>query len=244
MAQVVVITSGKGGVGKSTVSVFLGRAMAAQGKRVLLMEMDSGLRGLDLMLGMGEQIVYDLSDLLTGRCIADHAVVPVPSSPGMEVLCAPNNSDYLPDPKIFVRLVDFFRSYYDVILIDTPAGLGKAVRMSGAAADMSLVVTTPDPVAARDAAKVSQQMNAMGMKHQRLIINRVPPDFASRGIVEDLDDVINIVGVQLIGVVPFSPLVEKSALTGIELAQSVSARAFDNIGRRLEGQYVPLAFPQ
>ncbi len=243
MSQVVVITSGKGGVGKSTLTVFIGRALVSLGRRVLLIEMDAGLRGMDIMLGMGDKVVYDLSDLLTGRCIADHAVVACPAMPQLELLCAPNNSDYLPDPKVFVRLCDFFRSYYDFILIDTPAGLGKAVRMSGAAADMSIVVSTPDPVAARDAAKVALQMSKMGMTQQRLIINKVPPDFAAKGIVEDLDDVINMVGVQLIGVVPLSALVEKASLTGTDLAPSVSARAFENIAHRLEGQYVPLAFP-
>ena len=202
-AKVIAITSGKGGVGKSTLTVSLGIAAASSGKRVLLIEMDVGLRGMDIMLGLNN-VVYDLGDLLEGRCNISSAIVPSPNIPELYAIVAPvlMGQIVLQDIQL---LVEGLRAYFDLIFLDMPAGLGLGIRATCAVSDLALIISTPDPVCIRDGNQVVRELAARGFTSHRLIINRVNRRFIRRRVVQNLDEVIDGVGSQLIGVIPEDP---------------------------------------
>ena len=240
MAKVISVTSGKGGVGKSTLCVGLGMAYALLGKNVLLIEFDVGLRGMDLMLGVSDKIVYDLGDLLEGRCNINKAIVESPWNPDLNVIVAPISLDSpmaMTDVKL---LLEGLRSHFDVIILDTPAGLGLSMNLTSLS-DLALVVATPDYVCVRDGNKVVSALHKMNFKNHRLIINRINQKLLKKNIVKDLDEVIDGVSSQLIGALPEdtdmqlcvskgNPLSEKSKIVNICKA----------IALRIEGEYVPL----
>ncbi len=240
MAKVISVTSGKGGVGKSTLCVGLGMAYALLGKNVLLIEFDVGLRGMDLMLGVSDKIVYDLGDLLEGRCNINKAIVESPWNPDLNVIVAPISLDSpmaMTDVKL---LLEGLRSHFDVIILDTPAGLGLSMNLTSLS-DLALVVATPDYVCVRDGNKVVSALHKMDFKNHRLIINRINQKLLKKNIVKDLDEVIDGVSSQLIGALPEdtdmqlcvskgNPLSEKSKIVNICKA----------IALRIEGEYVPL----
>ena len=160
-AKVIAVTSGKGGVGKSTLTVSLGIAAASSGKRVLLVELDAGLRGMDIMLGLSG-VVYDLGDLLEGRCNINSAIIPSPNVPELYAIVAPVS---LKGPILMqdIRLlIDGLRAYFDLIFLDTPAGLGKGVQYACEVSDLALIVATPDPVCVRDGGQVVREMAERG----------------------------------------------------------------------------------
>lgn len=242
MAQTILVTSGKGGVGKSSSCVFIGYALARQHKRVLIVELDAGLRGLDIMLGVENKTAYDMGDILLGRCDPYDAVVASDYQTGLSLLPAP--CDHWEDLKQadLVWLVKSISAYYDYILLDSPAGFGKGFRIGVSAADKAILVVTPDPICVRDAAVASQLLREYGVSDQRLLINRVKQQYNRMDILPDLDCAIDQTGVQLIGVVPDDTLVLKAGAKGVPLPSSCKAyQAFDNIGRRILGQYCPLA---
>ena len=156
-AKVIAVTSGKGGVGKSTLTVSLGIAAASSGKRGLLVELDAGLRGMDIMLGLSG-VVYDHGDLLEGRCNINRAIIPSPNVPELYAIVAPVS---LKGPILMqdIRLlIDGLRAYFDLIFLDTPAGLGKGVQYACEVSDLALIVATPDPVCGRDGGQVVREM--------------------------------------------------------------------------------------
>ncbi len=240
MAKVLSVTSGKGGVGKSTLCVSLGMAYALLGKSVLMIEFDVGLRGMDLMLGISDRIVYDLGDLLEGRCNINKAIVESPWNPNLNVIVAPismTSSIKMEDVNI---LVSGLRSHFDIIVLDTPAGLGFSMQIA-ALSDLVLVAVTPDSVCVRDGGKVVEALVKAGMKRHRLIINRVNPKLVKQQIVTDLDEVIDQVGSQLIGVLPEDPEIQLYASKGLPLAEDARiVRICKAIALRAEGEYIPL----
>lgn len=242
LAQTILVTSGKGGVGKSTVSVLLGAALAEAGKRVLLLEMDSGLRGMDIMLGVQDETVYDLSDVLTRRCEPIKAMVACPYQEGLYLLPAPYDHCFVPDQSDLIRLTRGLAQHFDYMLVDTPAGLGRNFQAAVAVADRALLVVTPDPICVRDGRKVADTLDALGVGDIRLIINKVTPQLAKMKMLPDLDAVIDGVGVQLIGVIPQENQVMEITAKGRRLPNStVCHRVFANLAGRLEGMYIPLA---
>lgn len=245
LTRKVLIASGKGGVGKSCCTVFLGQALARNGFRVLLVELDAGLRGLDLMLGMEDRSPYDMGDVLMGRCSPYDAVSPSGFSPLLSLLSAPVGDwdDFLRADLVW--LCREIASYYDWILLDAPAGIGRGFRLGLEAADEALLVAVPDPICVRDAAAVSSIMErARGAGFsQRLVINRVGKQPVGESL-PDLDAVIDQVAVQLIAVIPEDGTISQCAANGLSLP--LSARAydpFDNLAWRLCGSYRRLAFP-
>lgn len=241
MDRITVVTSGKGGAGKSTVSAGLGCALASAGARVLLIDGDAGLRSLDLMLGIGQQIVYDLSDVAAGNCEPESAIYSSEICPRLSLLPAPTKLDDLcgaPDIRDICRKVS---DRYDFILIDCPAGTGAGFLAAVEAADRALVVTTPDAVCARDAGVVGDMLWERQIP-ARLIINRLRVTPVLQGKMPDIDTVIDTAKIQLIGVIPEDEHITVAGANGLPLPdRGIAVTCFDNIARRLCGEDIPLA---
>lgn len=237
------VTAGKGGTGKSFVTAMVGLELALLNQRTLLIELDSGLRGLDIMLGVENQLVYGLGDVLQGTCEPIRAIVPSSWNSNLSLLGASGDHGFLPDREDFLKLCRGLSSYYDVVLVDTPAGVGRCFEAAAHACQQSLLVVTPDPVCVRDA-RVARDL--LGQRCPavscRLVINRVRPRQIRQMGYSDLDQVIDGVGAQLIGVVPEEELAVSCISSGKPLPEDrLAKRAFHNIARRLLGDCVELA---
>lgn len=236
-----VVTSGKGGAGKSTVAAGLGCALARRGRRVLLVDGDAGLRSLDVMLGIGGAAVYDMADLLAGHCSPARAIYPSPICTNVFVIPAPVSLEQLASAEEMANLCRGFAEYYDDVIIDCPAGVGRGFQTAVAGADRAFVVTTPDMVCARDAQIVAHLLEERNIP-ARLVINRLRPDPICRGKMPDLDEIIDIAGLQLIGVLPEDEAVAVANANGKPLpVESNAAECFKNIAARFLGEDVPLA---
>lgn len=253
MGTAIVVTSGKGGVGKSTVSLGLAAQFAANGERVLLVDCDAGLRSLDRMTGTEESLVFDSSDVVAGRCAPAEAIYPCAGMPGVSLLPAPQNGEDLVPAHVMQRLVPMLKRYFDRVLLDSPAGVGRGFRAAAAAADRALIVCSPEPVCIRDAAIVRRLLLETGVSDQRLIINRFQAayfrqlsaeaaDQERQGFCRDLDDVIDQSGVRLIGVVPEDKILSVAFAHGrLPGANAPGFMALSRIAARLNGVPVPLA---
>ncbi len=241
MGRIVVVTSGKGGTGKSTVSAGLAYALARFGKRILLMDGDAGLRSLDLMLGIGSNTVYDMSDIFAGRCAPIKAVYASPVSPNVFVIPAPMSLERLCSPQDMRRLAWGLKRYYDVVIVDCPAGVGRGFETAVAAAEQALVVSTPDMVCARDARILSGILSEKDLP-ARLIINRLRPRKIMDGSMPDIDQIIDESALQLLGVIPDDEMVAVANANGRPLPPDCNAATcFSHIARRFLGDTVPLA---
>lgn len=238
-----VITSGKGGVGKSTVSVGLGRALAQRGRRVLLIDCDAGLRSLDRMTGTEEKLVFDISDVVHGRCAPAEAIYPCAEEESLFLLPAPSSGENMIRPAVMRKLVPFLKKYYDHILLDSPAGVGDGFRAAACAADRALIVCTPDPVCVRGASSVKSLLKNLDVNDSRLIINRFNGRFFSEtGVFGDLDGVIDAAGSRLFGVVPEDFSLAAAFLKGKRAKESSSGMmALSRMAGRLEGEDIPLS---
>ena len=235
------VASGKGGTGKSTLSVYLGARLAAHGARVLLVELDSGLRSVDIIAGVCGKTVYDIEDILSGRCEADKAVVESPLYPGLSVVSAPYSGGEIRAGALR-GLAGKMSGCFDMVLLDTAAGLGAPFLAAKSVAGMGLVVITPDTVTMRDGRIVADELFAAGLPSVRLVINRVNVGPFAKNPVKNLDECIDTVGAQLIGVVPQSAELAAAAACGEPLPENTLAfAALDNIARRILGEEVPLA---
>lgn len=236
-----VVTSGKGGAGKSTVSAGLGCALAHRGRRVLLVDGDAGLRSLDVMLGIAGTAVYDSADILDGSCQPGGAIYPSPICSNVFVLPAPVDLDKLAEPEDMARLCRGFARYYDEVIIDCPAGIGRGFETAVAGADRAFVVTTPDMVCARDAQIISRLLRKKDIP-ARLIINRLRPDPILKGKMPDIDELIDTAGLQLIGVLPEDEEVAVANAYGKPLpVESNAGTCFANIAGRYLGEDILLA---
>lgn len=241
MGAVSVVTSGKGGAGKSTVTAGLGSALARLGHKVLLLDGDAGLRSLDLMLGIGGNAVYDMSDIFAGNCEPIRAIYPSPVCPNVFVIPAPVHLDKMCSPEDLKRLCAGFIRYYEHVLIDCPAGIGRGFDCAVAAASRALIVTTPDMVCARDAQIVARLLDERKLE-TRLIINRLRPAAVMRGRMPDVDEIIDTAGVRLLGILPEDEAVAVANANGRPLPYTCNASVcFENIARRYLGAEVPLA---
>lgn len=241
MSHIKLVTSGKGGAGKSAVSVYTGAALARHGKRVLLLEMDAGLRGLDIALGVSDRAVFDLSDVLQGRCEPVKAIVECSYLKDLHLMPAPMEHQFSPLERDLRRLCRGLSGYYDYLIIDTPAGLGVGFEVSLQVADSAFVVTTPDPVSVRDAAAVAGLIFERGTLDCKLVINRIP-NKPKAMLVPDLDTVIDTVGAQLIGAVLENGEIGRAQARGLPLSvDGVPFQEFDRIAWRMEGKYLPLS---
>jgi len=243
-ARVITITSGKGGVGKTTVVANLGVALAMRGQRVVVIDADVGLRNLDVMLGLENRIVYDLVDVIEGRCRLRQALVRDKRLSELFLLPAAQTRDKSAvRPDDMVRVCESLREQHDFILIDSPAGIEQGFRYAVAPADEIIIVTNPEVAAVRDADRIIGLIEAEEQGPARLVINRIRPDMVQRGEMLDIADVVELLAVDLIGIVPEDQAILVAANRGQPLAfssdSSLAGRAFHNVARRLLGEDVP-----
>ena len=237
-ARIIAVASGKGGAGKSTVTAGLGAALSRQGRRVLLIDADEGLRCLDLMLGVSD-VVYDLGDVLGGRCTLEQAIRAVEGCPGLWLLAAPLHTGALGEDGALAALCGTQSEEFDYILIDSTAGLGPGFSAAAAAAKEVFVVVSPDPVCVRDAQRICGLL--AGQKTApRMVLNRYEKRTARKSGFPGLDAVIDQTGLQLLAVIPDDPDAARHAAAGRALQKGHAARAFDRLARRLEGENLPL----
>lgn len=203
MARKIVVTSGKGGVGKTTVAACLGMRLAAMGERVVLADIDFGLNNIDVVCGVEEGILYDVSDVIAGRCRPAQALVRCPDHPNLFVL-ASNHApiDQYVSPQAVRLVLDGLAPRYDYVLIDSPAGIGSGFHRAAASAEEALVVTTPHVSALRDADKVISVLKSYKMKSVRLVVNMVRGDMLAEGEILSPTEIADALKVPLVGVIP------------------------------------------
>ncbi|MEO3705029.1 septum site-determining protein MinD [Trichormus azollae] len=243
MTRIIVTTSGKGGVGKTTVSANLGMALAKLGQQVALVDADFGLRNLDLLLGLENRIVYTAVEVLARECRLDQALVKDKRQPNLVLLpAAQNRTKDAVTPDQMTLLVNALAQKYHYILIDSPAGIEMGFKNAIAPAKEALIVTTPEISAVRDADRVVGLLEAQGIKKIHLIINRIRPAMVQANDMMSVQDVQELLAIPLIGVIPDDERVIVSTNRGEPLVlsdtPSIAALAFENIARRLEGQTV------
>lgn len=241
MSRIIMVTSGKGGVGKSTVASALGLTFAAMQRKTVIVELDIGLRGLDLMLGVENQAVYDLGNILRGECRLSDGIVPVTEDGNLSLIVAPSGISARIDYDDVVSFCDALSNYFDTVIIDAPAGIGVSLLLAPQVADMVLVVATPDQISARDAGRLTGMLEQYGAKKVRLVINKVHHKKIKQNEIRDMDAVIDLVGAQLIGVVPASEELSSISFGPNSFQRpTLCSRVFENIASRTMGDYVEL----
>jgi septum site-determining protein MinD len=244
MSRIIVVTSGKGGVGKTTCTANVGMALAQRGHKVVVVDADFGLRNLDLLLGLENRIVFTAVEVLAGECRLEQAVVRDKRQPNLALLpAAQNRTKDAVNPEQMKQLVNTLSTSYEYVLVDCPAGIEMGFQNAIAAATEALVVTTPEIAAVRDADRVVGLLEAHGIKNLSLIVNRLRPAMVLEDTMMSVKDVQEILAIPLIGVIPDDERVIVSTNRGepLVLAQDLSLAgvAFGNIARRLEGEKVP-----
>ncbi len=244
MGRVVTVTSGKGGVGKTTATANLAAALAALGHKVVAVDADIGLRNLDVVLGLENRIVFDVVDAIEGRCRVRQALIRDKRLPELFLLPASQTRDKdAVEPQQMVEICNQMREEFDYILVDSPAGIEGGFRVALAPADQVLIVTTPEVSAVRDADRVIGLVDAAEKGPAQLIINRVRPDMIRKGDMLGPEDVVEILAVNLIGMVPEDEAVVVSTNRGVPLVMDgghAAGRAFNNIALRISGREVTM----
>jgi septum site-determining protein MinD len=243
MQNIFLVASGKGGVGKSSLTAFLGMALVKLNKRVLLIDMDVALRSLDLILNVSEKCVFDWGDVLEKRAVIEQAIVR--GENGIpDLLCAPVCHSSAITETGLLLIIQGIKDKYDYIFLDAPAGLGEMVRLGSAIAQKVIVVATPDEVCVRSAGVAADRIRSYGFDGEtRLVINRFRKKDSKKGNLLGADSVIDKTVVQLIGIVPEDAAVTFHSVThGGFASQSPATRAVMRIAKRLEGEQIPLKF--
>lgn len=241
----IVVTSGKGGVGKTTTSANVGTALALSGKKVCLVDADIGLRNLDVMLGLENRVVFDLVDVIEEKCRPEQAVVKdkrfedhlflLPASQTKEKSAI--------SAEQFATLVQNLKKTYDYVLIDCPAGIEQGFRNAVAGADQAIVVTTPENTAVRDADRVIGLLEKEAIERPKLVVNRLRQHMVERGDMLEVDEIVQVLAIDLLGVIPDDEHVVKGSNRGeptVLDAHSRAGIAYRNVGRRILGEPVPL----
>jgi septum site-determining protein MinD len=242
-ARVITISSGKGGVGKTTTTANLGVALARTGNRVVVIDADIGLRNLDVVMGLENRIVYDLVDVIEGRCKLRQAMIKHKQFPELFLIPAAQTRDKnAVSPSDMVKLCNELRPSADYILIDSPAGIERGYRNAVAPADDVLIVTNPEVSAVRDADRIIGLLEAEEKGPGRLIINRIRADMVRKGEMLTPADIQDILAIKIIGIVPEDEKVVTASNSGIPVTLNENSRAgvaFRNIARRITGENVP-----
>lgn len=243
MSEVIVVTSGKGGVGKTTATANIGTGLAKLNKKVVIIDTDIGLRNLDVVMGLENRIVYNLVDVIEGNCRRKQALIKDKRYPNLYLLPSAQTRDKTAvTPEQMKKLTDDLREYFDYILLDCPAGIEQGFKNAIAGADRAIVVTTPEVSAIRDADRIIGLLEANEIKKIELLINRLRMDMIRRGDMMSVEDVVEILAANLVGAVPDDEGVVISTNQGEPLAgdETQAGQAFLNICRRITGETVPI----
>lgn len=242
-AKAATITSGKGGVGKTTATANIGVALASAGFRVVCIDGDIGLRNLDVVMGLENRIVYDLVDVIEGRCKLRQALIKDKRLADLYLIPAAQTRDKTAvSPQDMIRLVKDLRTDFDWVLIDSPAGIERGFRNAIAPADLVLIITNPEVSAVRDADRIIGLVEAEEKGPPKLIVNRVKPEMVRRGDMLSTSDILDVLAIDLIGIVPEDEIVTVSTNQGSPAVldpRSRAGKAFRDIARRLNGEDVP-----
>ncbi|GHV38990.1 septum site-determining protein MinD [Clostridia bacterium] len=244
MGEVIVVTSGKGGVGKTTSSANIGTGLALLGKRTALVDADIGLRNLDIVMGLENRIVYDIVDVINGNCRVKQALIKDKRYSNLFLLPAAQTKDKNSiTPEQTKKLCDTLREEFDYIIIDCPAGIEQGFKNAIAGADRAIVVTTPEVSAVRDADRIIGLLEAAEIKDVKLVLNRFRAEMVKRGDMLALDDVTDILAIDVLGVVPDDEYIVVSTNTGEPAVTNKASKAgiaYDKIARRILGEEIPI----
>jgi septum site-determining protein MinD len=243
-SRVITITSGKGGVGKTTTTANLGTALAIQGKKVAVVDSDIGLRNLDAVLGLENRIVYDLVDVVEGQCRLRQALIKDKRLPEFYLLPAAQTRDKNAVNSIQMeQLCQQLRQEFDFVLIDSPAGIEQGFRNAIVGADEIIIVANPEMASVRDADRIIGLVEAAGKPEPRLILNRLRAEMVRRGDMMDVADVLEVLGIDLVGIVPEDELIIVAINKGEPIVYEKRSRAgsaYLNAAQRIIGKEVPL----
>ncbi|HOV78862.1 MAG TPA: septum site-determining protein MinD [Bacillota bacterium] len=244
MSEVIVVTSGKGGVGKTTTTANIGTGLAAKGYKVVLVDADIGLRNLDVVLGLENRIVYDIVDVTSGNCRLRQALIKDKRLDGLHLLPAAQTKDKTAvSPDQMRDLCEELKKEFEFVIIDCPAGIEQGFRNAIAGAEKAVVVTTPEVSAVRDADRIIGLLEAAELREPKLIINRIRPRMVRQGDMMSIEDIIDILAVDLLGVIPEDEMIVITTNRGeaVVLDQnSKSGQAYRNITRRILNEDVPM----
>lgn len=242
MSEVIVVTSGKGGVGKTTTSANIGTGLASLGKKVVLIDTDIGLRNLDVVMGLENRIVYHLVDVIEGNCRVKQALIKDRRYPTLYLLPSAQTRDKTSvNPGQMIKLIHSLKEQFDYIILDCPAGIEQGFQNAIAGADRAIVVTTPEVSAIRDADRIIGLLEANEVNKIDLVVNRIRNDLIKRGDMMSVGDVVEILAVPLIGIVPDDESVVIATNQGEPLvnANTYAGLAYSNITRRIIGEDIP-----
>lgn len=244
MGEAIVVTSGKGGVGKTTSSANIATALAMLGKKVCMVDTDIGLRNLDVVMGLENRIIFDLVDVAEGRCRLQQALVKDKRFDELYLLPAAQTKDKLVvEPEDIKKMILDLKKDFDYVVIDCPAGIEQGFKNAVAGADQAIVVTTPENAAVRDADRIIGLLDKEGIKSPKLVINRARVNMMKKGDMLDIDEICAVLAIDLLGIVPDDEMVIKSANAGeptVMDPHSKASIAYRNIARRILGDSVPL----
>lgn len=244
MSRVIVVTSGKGGVGKTTTTANLGTALAMDGFKVVLIDADIGLRNLDLIMGLENRVVYDLVNVVEGKCRLKQALIKDKRHRDLYMLPAAQTRDKdAVSGEQMKKLCDDLREEFDYIFIDCPAGIEQGFKNAIAGADEAIVVTTPEVSAVRDADRIIGLLEANDIRNPKLLVNRVRTDMVKKGNMMSVEDIIELLAIELLGVVPDDESIIITSNNGEPAAMNDKSRtgmAYKNISKRIQGEKVPL----
>jgi len=245
MGRTIVVTAGKGGVGKTTVTANLGASLAKLGKSVVVMDMDIGLRNLDVVMGLENRVVYNVMDIIEGRCKINQALVRDKHIENLYLLPASqiHNKDDVDVNKV-VEIVDALKENFDYVILDSPAGIEKGFESSIAPASEAIIVVTPDVSSVRDADRVIGLIESKKMVSISLVINRYDPVMVQKKKTLDFNGIVDILGVDVIGVIPEDKNIIETANRGEILVEylpgSPASKEFVLVARRIEGEEIPV----
>jgi septum site-determining protein MinD len=244
MGEVIVITSGKGGVGKTTTTANIGTGLAILGYKVVVVDADIGLRNLDVVMGLENRIVYDIVDVVENVCRLKQGLIKDKRYDSLYLLPAAQTRDKTAiKPEQMYKLCEDLKKEFDFVIIDCPAGIEQGFQNAIAGADKAVIVTTPEVSAVRDADRIIGLLESKGLHNPKLVINRIRPDMVKRGDMMNIDDMIDILAVELLGVVPDDEAIVISTNKGDPVVtdeKSLSGKAFMNISRRLLGEDIEI----
>ena len=247
MGEVIVITSGKGGVGKTTTTANLGSALAMRGKKVVLLDTDIGLRNLDVVMGLENRIVYDIVDVIEGKCKLRQALIKDKRFTDLFLLPAAQtrDKDAINEDEM-IRLTQRLKEEFDYIIVDCPAGIEQGFKNAISGADRAIVVTNAEISSIRDADRIIGLLEASNIRNPELIINRIRPDMVKRGEMMDVEDILDLLSIDLIGVVPEDENIITQTNKGepaVANKKAASGKAYIEIAKRILGENVEITIP-